>query len=378
VWVKSHDLLVIFPILWYDVLTGDMMFDRLSIMEKRYTEIQEKLASGTLDVKEMTKLLKESSSLEDAVEAYRFYKNKEAELSDLESLLELETDEDLVDMAKNEITSLRDVLVQTEEKLKILLLPKDPNDDKNVIVEIKGAAGGDEGNIFAGDLFRMYSRYAETKGWKIEILSASEGAMGGYTSIEFMVSGKLVYSLLKYESGVHRVQRVPETESMGRVHTSTATVLVMPEAEELEVDVKWDDIRVDTFNSSGPGGQSVNTTKSAVRLTHVPTGMVVDCQEGKSQHENKDKAYRLLKTRIYDMYLQEQLEKEGAERKALVGRGERSEKIRTYNYPQNRVSDHRIGLTLQRLDVIMEGRIDLIIEPLINEFQKRQLMGETL
>lgn len=355
-----------------------MMFDRLSIMEKRYTEIQEKLASGTLDVKEMTKLLKESSSLEDAVEAYRFYKNKEAELSDLESLLELETDEDLVDMAKNEITSLRDVLVQTEEKLKILLLPKDPNDDKNVIVEIKGAAGGDEGNIFAGDLFRMYSRYAETKGWKIEILSASEGAMGGYTSIEFMVSGKLVYSLLKYESGVHRVQRVPETESMGRVHTSTATVLVMPEAEELEVDVKWDDIRVDTFNSSGPGGQSVNTTKSAVRLTHVPTGMVVDCQEGKSQHENKDKAYRLLKTRIYDMYLQEQLEKEGAERKALVGRGERSEKIRTYNYPQNRVSDHRIGLTLQRLDVIMEGRIDLIIEPLINEFQKRQLMGETL
>ncbi len=355
-----------------------MMFDRLSIMEKRYTEIQEKLASGTLDVKEMTKLLKESSSLEDAVEAYRFYKNKEAELSDLESLLELETDEDLVDMAKNEITSLRDALVQTEEKLKILLLPKDPNDDKNVIVEIKGAAGGDEGNIFAGDLFRMYSRYAETKGWKIEILSASEGAMGGYTSIEFMVSGKLVYSLLKYESGVHRVQRVPETESMGRVHTSTATVLVMPEAEELEVDVKWDDIRVDTFNSSGPGGQSVNTTKSAVRLTHVPTGMVVDCQEGKSQHENKDKAYRLLKTRIYDMYLQEQLEKEGAERKALVGRGERSEKIRTYNYPQNRVSDHRIGLTLQRLDVIMEGRIDLIIEPLINEFQKRQLMGETL
>lgn len=355
-----------------------MMFDRLSIMEKRYTEIQEKLASGTLDVKEMTKLLKESSSLEDAVEAYRFYKNKEAELSDLESLLELETDEDLVDMAKNEITSLRDVLVQTEEKLKILLLPKDPNDDKNVIVEIKGAAGGDEGNIFAGDLFRMYSRYAETKGWKIEILSASEGAMGGYTSIEFMVSGKLVYSLLKYESGVHRVQRVPETESMGRVHTSTATVLVMPEAEELEVDVKWDDIRVDTFNSSGPGGQSVNTTKSAVRLTHIPTGMVVDCQEGKSQHENKDKAYRLLKTRIYDMYLQEQLEKEGAERKALVGRGERSEKIRTYNYPQNRVSDHRIGLTLQRLDVIMEGRIDLIIEPLINEFQKRQLMGETL
>lgn len=352
------------------------MFDRLQMMEKRYVEIQEKLGSGTVEVKEMTKLLKESSSLEDAVEAYRFYKIKETELENLESLLELETDEDLIEMAKHEVASLRDVLLETEEKIKILLLPKDPNDDKNVIVEIKGAAGGDEGNIFAGDLFRMYSRFAEAKGWKIEILSASEGAMGGFTSIEFMVSGKLVYSLLKYESGVHRVQRVPETESMGRVHTSTATVLVMPEAEELEVDVKWEDIRFDTFNSSGPGGQSVNTTKSAVRLTHIPTGMVVDCQEGKSQHENRDKAWRLLKARIYDKFLQEKLEKEGAERKELVGRGDRSEKIRTYNYPQNRVSDHRIGLTLQRLDVIMEGRIDLIIEPLTNEFQKRQLMGE--
>ncbi len=352
------------------------MFDRLEVMEKRYVEIQDKISTGTVEIKEMTKLLKESSSMEDAVEAYRFYKIKKTEIDDLESLLELETDDDLIEMAKHEIASLRDTLLETEEKLKILLLPKDPNDDKNVIVEIKGAAGGDEGNIFAGDLFRMYSRYAEAKGWKIEVLSASEGAMGGFTSIEFMVSGKLVYSLLKYESGVHRVQRVPETESMGRVHTSTATVLVMPEAEELEIDVKWEDVRFDTFNSSGPGGQSVNTTKSAVRLTHIPTGIAVDCQEGKSQHENRDKAWRLLKARIYDKFLQEQLEKEGAERKALVGRGDRSEKIRTYNYPQNRVSDHRIGLTLQRLDVIMEGRIDLIIDPLINEFQKRQIMGE--
>ncbi|MDY0074254.1 MAG: peptide chain release factor 1 [Acholeplasmataceae bacterium] len=353
------------------------MFDRLAMMEKRYVEIQDKLASGSVDVKEMTKLLKESSTLSDAVEAYRFYKTKEEELSELEQMMDLEEDEDILEMAKHESQTLRDVLEKTEEKLKILLLPRDPNDEKNVIVEIKGAAGGDEGNIFAGDLYRMYARYAESKGWKIEVLSASEGAMGGYTSIEFMVSGKLVYSLLKYESGVHRVQRVPETESMGRVHTSTATVLVMPEAEELEVDVKWEDIRFDTFNSSGPGGQSVNTTKSAVRLTHLPTGMVVDCQEGKSQHENRDKAFRLLKARIYDKFLQEQLEKEGAERKALVGRGDRSEKIRTYNYPQNRVSDHRIGLTLQRLDVIMEGRLDLVIEPLINEFQKRQLVGES-
>jgi len=352
------------------------MYDRLNLMEKLYQEIEDKLSTGTVDVKEMTKLLKESSSIQETVEVYRFLKLKQNELNDLESLLEIETDNDLLDMATMEIENLNEVIEKTIERLKILLLPKDPNDDKNVVVEIKGAAGGDEGNIFAGDLFRMYLKFAESKNWKIEILNAMEGSMGGFTSIEFMVTGKLVYSQLKYESGTHRVQRVPETESMGRVHTSTATVLVMPEAEEIELDIKWDDIRVDTYNSSGPGGQSVNTTKSAVRLTHVPTNTVVACQEGKSQHENKDKAFRLLKTRIYDSIIEEQLAKEGAERKALVGRGDRSEKIRTYNYPQNRVSDHRIGLTLQRLDVIMEGRLELILEPLLNEFQKRQLTGE--
>jgi len=352
------------------------MYDRLDLIEKQYKQMQEKLASGTLEVKEMTLLLKESSQLSEIVEVYEFYKTKQTELDDLEAIIEDESDDDILEMAHLEIATLKETLEKTEEKLKILLLPKDPNDEKNVIVEIKGAAGGDEGNIFAGDLFRMYARYAEAKGWKIEILNAMEGAMGGYTTIEFMISGKLVYSFLKYESGTHRVQRVPETESMGRVHTSTATVLVMPEAEEIEVDVKWDDIRVDTYNSSGPGGQSVNTTKSAVRLTHIPTGMMVACQEGKSQHENKDKAFRLLKTRIYDQIIEAQLEKEGAERKALVGRGERSEKIRTYNYPQNRVTDHRIGLTLQRLDVIMEGRLELVLDPLLNEFQKRQLQGE--
>jgi peptide chain release factor 1 len=352
------------------------MFDRLALIEKQYKEMQEKLSSGTLEVKEMTTLLKESSSIQDIVEMYRYYLEKSQEKQDLELMIEDETDEAILEMAHLEIDALTETLEKTEEKLKILLLPKDPNDEKNVIVEIKGAAGGDEGNIFAGDLFRMYSKYAESKNWKIEVLNAMEGVMGGYTSIEFMISGKLVYSFLKYESGTHRVQRVPETESMGRVHTSTATVLVMPEAEEIEVDVKWDDIRVDTYNSSGPGGQSVNTTKSAVRLTHIPTGTMVACQEGKSQHENKDKAFRLLKTRIYDAIIEAQLEKEGAERKALVGRGERSEKIRTYNYPQNRVSDHRINLTLQRLDVIMEGRLDLVLEPLLNEFQKRQLTGE--
>jgi len=352
------------------------MYDRLEIMEKQLQQMQDKLASGTLEVKEMTKLLKESSAIQETVEVYRFYKSKASELEDLEEMIKDEKDDDILEMAHLEIHNLNEILENTEEKLKILLLPKDPNDEKNVIMEIKGAAGGDEGNIFAGDLFRMYSKYAETMGWKIEILNAMEGAMGGYTSIEFMISGKQVYSQLKYESGTHRVQRVPETESMGRVHTSTATVLVMPEAEELEFEVKWEDIRFDTYNSSGPGGQSVNTTKSAVRLTHIPTNTVVACQEGKSQHENKDKAFRLLKTRIFDAMIEEQLAKEGVERSKLIGRGDRSEKIRTYNYPQNRVSDHRIGLTLQRLDVIMEGKIELILEPLQNEFQKRQLTGE--
>ncbi len=352
------------------------MFERLEIMENQYQEIQDKLASGIQDVKEMTRLLKESSSLAETVELYRAYKSKKAEMDDIKSMIEEESDQALIEMAEIEIEEIENYLLETEEKLKILLLPKDPNDEKNVIMEIKGAAGGDEGNIFAGDLFRMYSRYAESKNWKIEVLNAMEGNMGGYTSIEFMISGKLVYSFLKHESGTHRVQRVPETESMGRVHTSTATVLVMPEAEELDIEVKWDDIRVDTYNSSGPGGQSVNTTKSAVRLTHIPTGVMVACQVGKSQHENKASAYTLLKTRIYDQFLEEQMEKEGAERRSLVGRGDRSEKIRTYNYPQNRVSDHRIGLTLQRLDAIMEGRLDLVLEPLLNEFQKRQLTGE--
>lgn len=352
------------------------MFDRLKLIEKQYKDIQDKLASGKLEVKEMTALLKESSTMSEIVETYQSYQEKEQELNNLEIMMNHEKDRELIEMASLERDAILTYLEQTEEKLKILLLPKDPNDDKNVIMEIKGAAGGDEANIFAGDLYRMYAKYAESKGWKIEILNAMEGTMGGFTSIEFMISGKLVYSFLKYESGTHRVQRVPETESMGRVHTSTATVLVMPEAEEVEVDVKWDDIRFDTFNSSGPGGQSVNTTKSAVRLTHIPTGIAVSCQEGKSQHENKDKAFRLLKTRIYDQIIEAQMEKEDAERRALVGRGERSEKIRTYNYPQNRVSDHRIGLTLQRLDVIMEGRLDLVIDTLLNEFQKRQLTGE--
>ncbi|MCV2231689.1 peptide chain release factor 1 [Paracholeplasma manati] len=353
------------------------MFERLDLILKRYQEITQLLMDPEIsaDIKKMTTLLKEQRSIEKTVVTYQNYLSKQEQIEGLKLMAE-DNDPEISEMANMELLDIENALVELEETLKILLLPKDPNDDKNVIVEIKGAAGGDEGNIFAGDLYRMYARFAEANRWKIEMLNADEGAMGGFTSIEFMISGDNVYSSLKYESGVHRVQRVPETESQGRIHTSTATVLVMPEAEEVEIDVSWNDIRVDTYNSSGPGGQSVNTTKSAVRLTHVPTGTVVACQEGKSQHENKDKAFRLLKTRIYDAILQEQNEKETTQRRSLVGRGDRSEKIRTYNYPQNRVTDHRINLTLQRLDAIMEGRLELVLEPLLNEFQRRQLAGD--
>lgn len=353
------------------------MFERLELILKRFQEITQLLMDPEVssDIKKMTTLMKEQRGLEKTVETYQKYLSMQEQIEGL-TLMAEDNDPDISEMAALELGEIKTKMDEIEEALKILLLPKDPNDDKNVIVEIKGAAGGDEGNIFAGDLYRMYARFAETNRWKIEMLNADEGAMGGFTSIEFMISGDNVYSSLKYESGVHRVQRVPETESQGRIHTSTATVLVMPEAEEVEIDISWNDIRVDTYNSSGPGGQSVNTTKSAVRLTHVPTGTMVACQEGKSQHENKDKAFRLLKTRIYDAILQEQNEKETMQRRSLVGRGDRSEKIRTYNYPQNRVTDHRINLTLQRLDAIMEGRLELVLEPLLNEFQRRQLAGD--
>ncbi len=349
------------------------MFERLSLMEKRYEEINNLLMDSKIisNVAQMTKLLKEQKSLEKAVLTYQKYKEIHEQIESLKPLIH--GNDELAEMAVLEKEELEEKLNNLSEELKILLLPKDPNDERNVIVEIKGAAGGDEGNIFAGDLFRMYSKYAIENNWKIEILNAMEGVMGGFTSIEFLVSGDSVYSFLKYEAGVHRVQRVPETESQGRIHTSTATVLVMPEAEELEIDISWNDIKFDTFTSSGPGGQSVNTTQSAVRLTHIPTGIAVSCQEGKSQHENKDKAYRLLVTRIYDKYLQEQALKDEKMRLSMVGRGDRSEKIRTYNYPQNRVTDHRIGLTIQRLDAIMEGKLDLVLEPLLNEVQSRKL-----
>jgi peptide chain release factor 1 len=282
-------------------------------------------------------------------------------------------DPDMKEFAQEEIENLHAERDSLESKLKRLLLPKDPNDEKNVVIEIRGAAGGDEANIFAGDLFRMYTKYAEKQGWKLEITNEVEGESGGYAQVEFMLSGEAVYSKLKYESGAHRVQRVPATESQGRVHTSTATVLVMPEAEEVEIDIKDSDIRVDITRSSGAGGQCVNTTDSAVRLTHLPTGIVVYCQVERSQIKNKEKAMQILKTRLYDLKQREQDEKLGNERRSKIGTGDRAEKIRTYNYPQNRLTDHRINYTVMHLDRIMEGDIEELIESLIAEDERMRL-----
>ena len=353
------------------------MLKRLENYVKRYDEINEELAKPEVctDIKKMTALSKEQRSIEKIVEVYREYKRC---LESIEDLKEMKKDPDpeLAEMAEMELEETKDKVANLEEEIKVLLLPKDPNDEKNVIVEIRGAAGGDEANIFAGDLYRMYVRYSESKGWKVEVLDAMPSEMGGYSQIEFKISGDSVYSFLKYESGAHRVQRIPVTEANGRIQTSTATVLVMPEAEDIEFDLDMNDLRIDTFCSSGPGGQSVNTTKSAVRVTHIPTGIAVASQVHKSQHENKAAAIQLIRTRLYNQLLEEQAAKDGQTRQALIGRGDRSEKIRTYNYPQNRVTDHRIGFTIQRLDAIIEGKLDLVINELIAEDQKRKLSGE--
>ncbi len=353
------------------------MLERLKIMEARYIQIGENLQNPEVvkDIKKMTSLMKEMSSLEKIIVVYREYLDVMKQIADLKELAKDEDDE-IREMATLDLEENLTKEEKLVEDLKVLLIPKDPNDDKNVIFEIRGAAGGDEANIFAGDLFRMYTRFAETRGWKIEVLSADVAELGGFSQIEFMMSGDSVYSFMKYESGAHRVQRVPETESQGRIQTSTATVLVMPEADELDVQMDMNDVRVDIFCSSGPGGQSVNTTKSAVRVTHIPTGIVVSCQDGKSQHENKANALKVLQARLYDKLNEERLEKEGKERLSKIGHGDRSEKIRTYNYPQNRVTDHRIGFTIQQLDRIMEGKLDAVIDALITEDQKRILSNQ--
>ncbi len=353
------------------------MFERLELIEQRYEEINDLLLKPEIanDIKKMTALLKEHRQLEEIVTKYRKYKENQNQIQELKELAH-DKDPEISELAKQELKELEDENETLIYELKVLLIPKDPLDERNVIVEIRGAAGGDEANIFAGDLFRMYTKFAESKGWKIEVHEAIESDVGGFSEISFSVSGENVYSLLKYESGAHRVQRVPATESQGRIHTSTATVLVMPEAEEIDFELNMNDVRIDYFCSSGPGGQSVNTTKSAVRVTHIPTGIVATCQDGKSQHDNKASALKILRTRILEHILAERAEKEGKERLAKIGRGDRSEKIRTYNYPQNRVTDHRIGFTIQQLDRVMEGKLDPIIDALILEDQRRKLLAQ--
>ncbi|BAD04099.1 protein chain release factor A [Onion yellows phytoplasma OY-M] len=348
------------------------MLDRLKIIKQKYQDLQ-KLLLNEQNINQKIDILKNLSKLEPTVELFNRYLNLETEFTQIQTILKTQQDQELLLLAHQEKDTILSEKKTTLDQLKILLLPQDPFDKKNVVLEIKGASGGNEANLFAADLLRTYVKYAESKKWKVEILNLNPSIKGGLSSVELLISGKNIYSFLKYESGVHRVQRVPATEAQGRIHTSTAVVLVVPEAEELELKIDWHDIRTDTFNSSGPGGQSVNTTKSAVRLTHIPSGISVACQEGKSQHENKDKAFTILKTRIYNQMLTAKQEEENKHRKNLVGTGERSEKIRTYNYPQNRITDHRIGLTLQKLDIIMEGKLDLVIEPLIHEAQKEQL-----
>ncbi|CAM3767120.1 peptide chain release factor 1 [Alkalicoccus chagannorensis] len=349
------------------------MFDRLQSVEDRYDQLTELLMDPEVinDTKKLRDYSKEQSDIQETVETYRHYKEVKQQYDEAKEMLRENLDDEMQEMVKAEVDELSDQIPEMEEKLRVLLIPKDPNDDKNVIVEVRGAAGGDEAALFAGDLYRMYSRYAEKHGWKLDVIEANETGLGGFKEVIFSINGKGAFSRMKYENGAHRVQRVPSTESGGRIHTSTATVAVLPEAEEVEVDIHEKDIRVDTFASSGPGGQSVNTTMSAVRLTHVPTGVVVSCQDEKSQIKNKDKAMKVLRARIYDMFQREAQAEYDEHRKSAVGSGDRSERIRTYNFPQSRVTDHRIGLTLQKLDQILEGSLDEIIDPLIVEEQSR-------
>ena len=351
------------------------MFNRLDAIEKRYNELSEELVKPEVlnDFNKLKELSKEQSDLEETVKIYEEYKKVDDNLHQAEVMAE---DPELKDMAQSEIEELSQKLEELKAKLEILLVPKDEFDGKNVIMEIRGAAGGDEANIFAGDLFRMYSYYAEDNGWKIEVIHAVEGTSGGFSQIEFMVKGDNVYSKLKYESGSHRVQRVPQTEASGRIHTSTATVLVMPEVETSNIEIKESDIKMDVYHSSGAGGQSVNTANSAVRLTHIPTGVVVTCQTERSQLQNRERALNLLKIKINDAIRQKEEQEMGMERKSKIGTGDRSEKIRTYNYPQNRVTDHRINFSVMNLDKVMDGEIDAIIEALQTEDLKLKLAGE--
>jgi len=351
------------------------MFDKLEDLLIRLQEIVEELNDPRVvnDQNRFRKLMKEQNDLRDIAEKYQEYKATKVGIEDSLSILEEEKDEEMRDMAKEELNECKQRLVVIEEELKILLLPKDPNDEKNVVVEIRGCAGGDEAALFAAELFRMYSRYAEKQNWKIDMMTLNENGLGGFKEVVFMINGKGVYSKLKYESGVHRVQRIPVTESGGRIHTSTSTVAIMPEAEEVDVFLDLNDCRFDVFRSSGNGGQCVNTTDSAVRLTHYPSGIVISCQDGKSQLKNREKALTVLRSKLYDLELEKAHSAEAEARKSQVGTGDRSEKIRTYNFPQGRVTDHRIKLTLHRLDAILQGDLDEVIDSLTAADQAAKL-----
>ncbi len=351
------------------------MFDQLEIIENRYEQLTELLSDPDVvsDPDKLRTYSKEQSDIHDTVEVFRVYRGHMETIEESKEMLKETDDQEMIEMLKEEISESESMLPKLEEDLKILIIPKDPNDDKNVIMEIRGAAGGDEAQIFAGDLFRMYSRYAEDQGWRTETVDASSSEHGGFKEISFLIQGKGAFSKLKFENGAHRVQRVPETESGGRIHTSTATVAVLPEVEDVEVNIRNEDIKIDTYRSSGAGGQHVNTTDSAVRITHLPSGTVVTSQDEKSQIKNRERAMKVLKARVYDMMQQEAHAEYAEKRKSAVGTGDRSERIRTYNYPQNRVTDHRIGLTIQKLDQIIDGNLDEIIEALAIEEQTSKL-----